>query len=1730
MPPATTSKGKPPTLNALQKKLKGLQTSFNNVHNFIKECSEATKASEFSVRLERLELLWDKMNDTIDEIECHEENVDVESPVKERVDFENRFFELKAFLIDRLKNDPEAAPLNQSVRPTEPLTTHAKLPQISLPKFGGKIEEWLNFRDLYMSLIHLQPDLPEVEKFHYLRSQLEGEALNLINTLPLTKTNYMVAWDMLVQRYSNTKILKKKNVQALFELPSIRRESAEEMHSLLESFEATVKSLDHTIDQQGDYKDLLLLHMLSSRLDSASRRSWEDFSSSKEHDTIKDLTGFMRRRIHMLEAISTKPDCTKAECSQPNKRKLLPTTKSCNVVLNTASSKRCLSCSDNHPLYLCPVFKNMQVQERDNLLRTNSLCRNCFRRGHQAKDCSSKYVCRHCRGKHHSLVCFKENGKPIGSTDTSRDTATRSADAEAAATSNNTVHAAAAQVTSYSSIKVPATGVLLLTAVVVVQDESGSHHLARALLDCACQCDLVSKRFSQLLKSKRQSTNMDIIGVNGKVEKITNFVNVTIKSRVTNYQIPVELNIHPCLSTTIPGLSPTANNWNLPEGIQLADPSLFESHKVDLILGGGSFFDFFRTGRRIPLGKDMPLFVDSVFGWVASGKYPVVHNTAAVSCNVAVTNKLEELLTRFWQSEEIGLDNKFSPGELRCEEHFQQTFKRDAAGRYSVSLPKDEAILQQLGHTQNIACYRFHQMERRLERDPELKRQYHNFMLEYEQLGHMRRVPDEDVTKIQRFYLPHHPVVKDSSSTTRVRVVFDASCKSSSGVSLNDALLAGPVVQEDLRSIILRCRTRLVLLVADVEKMFRQINIDKTDAPLQSILWRSTTDSPPATYELSTVTYGTKSAPFLATRTLKQLALDEGKRFPLAAAAVMKDFYVDDVITGTDDAEQAKELRCQLDELLQSGGMRLRKWSSNYASVLEGLKPEDLADSVAEGIKLDRDPSVKTLGLTWYPQTDAFALQLQIPSISNDQELTKRKVLSYIAMLFDPLGLIGAVITTAKIFMQTLWQLEDDNQEKLDWDSVLPTRVENEWRTFHEQLPILKQLRVERMIIIPGSVGMEVHCFSDASGKAYGANLYIKSWNSAGHVKVALLSSKSRVAPLKTQSIPRLELCGALMAAELFVKVKEAIDIEGDVYFWTDSTTVLRWLQALPTIWTTFVANRVAKIQNITERCLWKHVPGTQNPADMTSRGIFPESIIKNRVWWEGPEWLAFSIDKWPVQHEITDSTEADQEFKRSAVGAVGACNLGFNDWYFARFSEYTTLIRQTAYCQRFIKNFRVKLQIGQSVPGPITALTAPELRTAELTVTRLVQQEAFSKEYRALSQGKAIPRHSPLRWFYPVLSHDGVIRLGGRLGRSQESEEARHPMVLPARHHLTKLLLKHYHLKLLHAGPQLMLSSVRQKFWPLGGRSVAKQIIHQCLRCSRVKPATMRQFMAELPASRVTAAKAFSTTGVDYFGPIYIRPGYRRTAVKAYVSVFVCFTTKAVHLELVGNLSTACFIQALRRFVARRGFCSSIHSDNGTNFVGARNQLKELMENLKSKHHLLRVLGEIPVSYEDMLTTLTQVEACLNSRPLTQLTDDPNDLEPLTPGHFLVGDSLQAVPDTDFTNVPANRLNHWQAVQKKVQDFWRRWRVEYLTQLQGRSKRWQPPVAVEPGKLVVIQEDNVPPIRWRMGRIQHTHPGADGVVRVVTLKTAKGVFQRPVEKICLLPVATVTEDGVPQI
>lgn len=769
----------------------------------------------------------------------------------------------------------------------------------------------------------------------------------------------------------------------------------------------------------------------------------------------------------------------------------------------------------------------------------------------------------------------------------------------------------------------------------------------------------------------------------------------------------------------------------------------------------------------------------------------------------------------------------------------------------------------------------------------------------------------------------------------------------------------------------------------------------------------------------------------------------------------------------------------------------------------------------------------------------------------SSNQITKRRILSEIAQLFDQLGWLSPVIVLSKILMQNLWK------EQTGWDDPVSQSIATLWSQYKEDLHNINNITIPRCIVdtIPSSC--ELGGFCDASEKAYGAVVYLLSHSSHGG-RVALVTSKTRVAPSKTISLPRLELCGASLLAQLISSVKKALKLPEDtaVRAWSDSTVVLAWIKSHPSRWKTFVANRVTTIQELIPSSCWYHVPGTENPADICSCGLFARDLVSSSLWWDGPSWLLSSSRGPSSPIEVGDENlQQIKDAERNVVVVTAALTAQHDLSLLYRYSDLTHLTRITAWILRFTKNCKPQ---SARTSGP---LTPAELRQALHTWIKITQSLSFHQEIYAIKYNKPLSKSSQILSLNPFLDSDSILRVGGRLRNATKiSSDQRNPILLPRHSQLTELLIRSLHLRHLHAGPTLLMSISQQHYWILRVRDAVRFQIRRCVTCTRHKAITQQQLMGDLPASRVNPSYPFQRCGVDYAGPFLLRPDIPRSkvSVKAYLALFVCFSTRACHLELVSSLSTDGFLAALRRFVARRGKPTDIHSDCGTNFVGANKELQELKNlaisqthndlvakslagegikwhfnppgsphfggiwesGVKSvKFHLRRICGSARLTFEELATIFAQVEACLNSRPLTPFSNEPSDLNVLTSGHFLIGQPLLAVPEPNLTTLPENRLSRWQLVQSLQQQFWKRWSSEYLSRLQQRHKWLQQKTNLKVDDIVLIKDENLPPLKWNLGRITSLHPAADNKVRAVTLRTMAGSLQRPIHKLCLLPI-----------
>ncbi|XP_050062971.1 uncharacterized protein LOC126552323 [Aphis gossypii] len=708
--------------------------------------------------------------------------------------------------------------------------------------------------------------------------------------------------------------------------------------------------------------------------------------------------------------------------------------------------------------------------------------------------------------------------------------------------------------------------------------------------------------------------------------------------------------------------------------------------------------------------------------------------------------------------------------------------------------------------------------------------------------------------------------------------------------------------------------------------------------------------------------------------------------------------------------------------------------------------------------------------------------------------MSKRSLLSDISKIFDPLGLLTPVLIKGKIFLQQLWTL------KLGWDSPLSTDFVSRWKRFYHQFKELEHIRVPRIVLNSDASIIELHGFADASQEAYGACVYLRSLTPGGSLSVSLIVSKSRVAPLKPTTIPRLELSGALLLAELvhnvvleLAKVNVIIN-STNIMLRSDSTIVLSWINTSKPL-QVFVANRVAQIIDLTSPIQWMHVPTNSNPADIITRGIDVQSLSTHQLWWNGPSWLSQDRKFWPECPLLTDEVPETRQVKLILSTVLPTTTL------LDEYSDFMRLIRITAWILKFKSNSSIpSTRCHLRKKGPLTVV---ELSNAKTTWLLYAQRHAFHDDLDRLSKNQQLSKQSQLKRLHPFIDSSGLIRVGGRLSQSNLSDNMKFPIVLPSKSRLTRLLFEYEHKRLLHVGPQALLAHIQGTFWPMRGRIIAKSVVNNCLICYKTKPTLQAPLMAPLPRARVTMERPFARTGVDFCGPIQIRSGIRKVqSIKSYIAVFVCFVTRAIHLELVSDLTTSAFMAALFRFMSRRGQCAHMYRDNGTNFVGADKELtsyfkiisgkRSIQESVtdygiqwhfippaaphfgglweaavkSTKAHLIKMSGSALLNFEEMATLLCRIEAVLNSRPLTPASNCPSDYTALTPAHFLVGGNFLLLPEPDCPEVPRNKLQRWKLVCGMAQGFWRRWSKEYLPQLQVRGKWTKPSRKIKIGDL----------------------------------------------------------------
>ncbi|XP_028171605.1 uncharacterized protein LOC114360928 [Ostrinia furnacalis] len=917
------------------------------------------------------------------------------------------------------------------------------------------------------------------------------------------------------------------------------------------------------------------------------------------------------------------------------------------------------------------------MQKRQAITKLN-YCANCLC-SHYGKNCTSSSRCRECDGNHNTLLheAFRKFNNPI----------TRTGIQGSSSQPTNT----------YTAQQGESSEVLLATAIIQVAGVDGVSRKMRALIDPGSQISIITENAAQQLRLPRQKCSGVITGVGTKDTNCKGKITIHCSSLIENFAFTTEALIMNKLTNNLPNYTFKKPDWKYLNKLSLADPEFFISRPIDILLGADIYASILMEEIRKP-NNTQPVAQRTQLGWILYGK-----TTTTLQCNV-VLNNIEDI-QRFWEIEEISSEPSQSNDDQECIDFYKTTTTRRNDGKYQVRLPLKKDI-HELGQSRNKAIAQFLQLERKFKANPKVETEYKMFMHEYQDLGHMQKA---NCKTTPEYFLPHHCVLREST-TTSLRVVFNASQNTSNGKSLNDYMHKGPNLQQDLFALILKWRQYYIAFTADIEKMFRQIWIHPDDLKFQKIIWRDFPNQAIEEYELTSVTYGTKAAPFLAMMTLRQLAEDERQNYPEAAEIVKTSFYMDDLLQGSHSLENAIKIKQELIELLKKGGFNLRKWTSNHQDLLQDKQNDTKQDEY----DFKHLTSTKTLGLRWDPEQDMFIFQSMIDNPTDNINNTKRKLLSDLSKLFDPLGWLTPISTKLKLLFQQVWE------QDIPWDAKIPDNINIEWIKLKQDLININKIQIPRWLGTKPDTDIELHGFCDASQNAYACVIYCKL-SSDTETKIILVVAKSKIVPRnKDISLPRKELIGAHLLSQLMQKVEQCLtNYKVSLYAWTDSTAVLGWIQGNPDRWKTFVSNRVRKITTVLPAEHWRYVKSADNPADCASRGITPSQLLQHSLWWQGPAWLSSFKDEKTEQETYFTNEESRNNTQVNLTTQSTEQESIIKD-LLQKYSSLSRVIRILGWVRRFISGGKRKRE---------SYLTLEELKNAKIAIIKQTQAETYQDE-----------------------------------------------------------------------------------------------------------------------------------------------------------------------------------------------------------------------------------------------------------------------------------------------------------------------------------------------------------------------------------------------------------------
>ena len=1431
-----------------------------------------------------------------------------------------------------------------------PLENEVKLEEVKIipEKFAGDIKDFYKFFRIFEQVVDKARG-PADAKLARLNQLLIGKPKEAIKGYVIQggDDGYAAAKEMLVKRYGDRHRIAKSVIQELTCGKLCKK--AADVIDLSDSVNSGLVTLE-----QLKCQDELCTHVnvkaIADRLPRNLQEKWREavFQCKKEEDRYPTFREFACQ----LSVYAT-------EESDPIYGTQMPSHRHTSLITESRTPYRhtCLVCSRNHRLLMCDVFHKLSIDEKYDVVNGHKLCMLCLNRGHFVRDCRSKYRCGQCKGKHSKYLCRSY-------VDTNADALYNDQPLSvpfSVPVSNLDPNAAPVEFVHNAATTSMGCDVYMPIVKVFIEGK-----VVYAGLDTMSTKTYIARGLVNRLRLPAVRTVYRLRRLNSVEENV--------ESALVSFSMCTEGGVvmiqNALVADSIPCSIPSINVNGIPHLEHLKDRLCDPKTDVQLLIGQDHSYLFYPLEAvRGNIGE--PYAIRTVLGWTLHGPNS---NANVVRCNLNV-------VCFFMSAVPMSHD------DVSVMRLWDEKCHQDEEGHFVLPIPWKKGC-PDFPPNLGMAQGRYQSLEKKLEKESHTRSMYEASMAKT-----IAKFAESASCMINSstWYLPHHHVTHPDKPD-KVRIVFD--CKAEvRGVSLNNQCIQGPNLVNNLFDVLLNVRLQEIVVTGDIEAMYNQVRIPNEDRDALRFLWKG------QHYRMKVHLFGGVWCAASSTYALRKAA-DISDYEQKYKNSVYRDFYVDDWCISVETPEEGADMVKNVKSLVAQAGFTLTKFASNDESVMSAISDDEKSKS---GVKeIGREGSAenkKMLGIRWDTKNDVF--YFDVPEI--DEQLTRRVMLSQLASVYDPFGILSPIILVGRCILQEL--------NSCNWDDEPPIEVKARWLKWMRSLGQLQDFIIPRCVKPMGQHirETELHLFCDGSSRAYGCVAYIRLVFKDGTCHVAFLASKSRVAKPGT-TIPRLELQAAVLAARMCKQIERSKLKFNEKWFWCDSMIVLNWIWQENKKQEVFVINRTTAIRMLTDAGSWRHVPSNLNAADVVSRGCDVQDLISDPQWLFGPRFL-YEVDVWPVMHD--DYTTTHEECAMPTVVVQHPLDV-----LVEHCMSWMKIKRRVAWLIRIRDRLRKKnVEKGE--------LTAEEVKFAERVLITHVQCQAYEEEMKSLTRIGRVKLSSDISSLSPQCV-EGVIVVGGR-----RPEVVPRPVIIPHDHPISQRIIHDVH-NIAHTGVEWTLGVIRKKFWITRARKMVKSLVSSCPVCRRHYGKPCSQRMADLPDARLQSHQpAFSHVGVDLCGPFYVRFG-RRSQVKRYVCVFTCMTVRAVHLELLESLEADSFINGLRRFICRRGPISCLWSDNATNFTGAYHELVQALKELRQKKNVsdLLVLQEvnwkfIPASASHMggcwerlirtirrvmsvvlendltdevlHTALVEIEAIINSRPLTKVSDDPEDVTALT-------------------------------------------------------------------------------------------------------------------------------------